>query len=56
MNLGLGMLEVGLLDSGTSRVMEVAEAACTLWRNRILIVDKCILPWHTLIILVLIYN
>ena len=34
MNLGLGILEVGLLDSGTSRVVEVveaevAEAACT---------------------------
>ena len=34
MNLGLGMLEVGLFDSGTSRVVEVAEAevaeaACT---------------------------
>ena len=34
MNLGLGMLAVGLLDSGTSRVVEVAEAevaeaACT---------------------------
>ena len=34
MNLGLRMLEVGLLDSGTSRVVEVAEAevaeaACT---------------------------
>ena len=34
MNVGLGMLEVGLLDSGTSRVVEVAEAevaeaACT---------------------------
>ena len=34
MNLGVGMLEVGLLDSGTSKVVkvaeaEVAEAACT---------------------------
>ena len=26
MNFGLGMLEVGLLDSETSRVVEVAEA------------------------------
>ena len=29
MNLGVGMLEVGFLDSGTSRVVEVAEVACT---------------------------
>ena len=57
------MLEVGLFVFGTSGVMEVAEAevagaACTKsmesTASRWLIIHKCILPWHTLFILVLI--
>ena len=41
MNLGLGMLEVGLLDSGTSRVVEVAEAACKVYGEHCIALVNC---------------